>query len=147
MTSPNLSDLIERVEAATGPDENLDREIMLAVGYIYEQRDIGCRYEDGSVALDWVYYDPQSDDNWWSTHPRRFTGSVDDALALSERNGWLAHLVRWRVNYDDSVMWEARVDSYHDGVLGEFYGRAAWRPNAITAASLRALQEKDIDHG
>lgn len=76
-----MNDLIERIEAASGPDREIDREIMLSSGYRYEQRDIGCRYEDGSVALDWVYVEIKTD-KWRSTHPLSFTSSIDAALTL-----------------------------------------------------------------
>lgn len=81
-----LRDLIERVEKAEGPDRELDREIMLAAGYRYEERDIGCRYEDGTVALDWVYVDNKTD-KWRSTHPLEFTASIDAAMTLVPE-GW-----------------------------------------------------------
>lgn len=81
-----MNDLIERIEAASGPDREIDREIMLSSGYRYEQRDIGCRYEDGSVALDWVYVDIKTD-QWRSTHPLSFTSSIDAALTLVPE-GW-----------------------------------------------------------
>lgn len=88
----DLFSLAERVAASLIPDKELDRQIMLAIGFAYQERDIGCRYDDGSVALDWVYVDPKTD-KWVSTHPRPFTSSIDAAITLVPGD-WF-----WKVGY------------------------------------------------
>src|SRR3546814_20657754 len=73
--------LIERIEKSEVADSALDREIMFALGYRYEQRHIGAFYDDNEPALDWVFVDPVTD-KCVSTHPRDFTSSLDDVRAL-----------------------------------------------------------------
>src|SRR3546814_12684228 len=47
----DLSSLIERIEKSEGAASALDREIMFALGYRYEQRHIGAFYADNDPAL------------------------------------------------------------------------------------------------
>lgn len=89
----DLSSLIERIEKSEGADSALDREIMFALGYRYEQRHIGAFYDDNEPALDWVFVDPVTN-KWVSTHPRDFTSSLDAVLTLVESDAF------WRVGND-----------------------------------------------
>ncbi len=125
-----MNDLIERIEAASGPDIELDREIMLYSGYRYEQRDIGCRYEDGSVALDWVYVDIKTD-KWRSTHPLSFTASIDAALTLVPDG--------YSFNLGNDVKPWAHIWFDLPAYDGKPYeGRAATPALALCAAALKA---------
>lgn len=78
-----LEDLVGRVEAATGPDRELDGAIALAVGGWH--RDWLDEGRNPHHMPDWY---------WWHTddHPHqatdahpRYTSSIDAALALAER--------------------------------------------------------------
>jgi hypothetical protein len=84
-----LSDLLERVEGAKGPDRSIDREVM-RLSYVEDTRYIGCRCDPSccpnSAHLDHVWVDPTTDR--WKTTARdgfEFTASLDAALALVER--------------------------------------------------------------
>lgn len=137
----DIQRLVERIEAASGLDRELDREIMLAVGYRYEERNIGCRYEDGTVALDWVYVDPKTD-KWRSTHPLEFTSSIDAAMTLVQAD-WF-----WRVGHDgegaDPSLF--RADIGEPVSFGFVRAVAATPALAITAAALRSrITERQND--
>lgn len=79
-----MKDLIERLEAATGPSDELNDAIM-AVLFQREERHIGCEEEqpDGTWApvKDAVWVDPATG-GWVGTHARAFTSSIDAALTL-----------------------------------------------------------------
>lgn len=67
-----LRDLIARVEAATGPDRDIARDIALAIGW--ERKDFG----DG-----WEWREPGG--SWHHTHSEvpDFTSSLDAAVSLA----------------------------------------------------------------
>lgn len=80
--TPTLSDLLERVKSAGGPDRELDANIATAIGgYIYEKR--------GRDQKAW-FYPTDGRHGRRQIHGsydalERFTASVDAALALVER--------------------------------------------------------------
>lgn len=133
---PSLNELIEKIEAAGGPDPELDREVMMAAGYRYEQRDIGCRYEDGSVALDWVYVDTKTD-KWRSTHPLEFTASIDAAMTLIP-SGW--HRSMFDADNGDAL---CKLERDEQGI----HTRGKTWPLALCAAALKARQEDNDNAG
>lgn len=143
----NLSDLIERVEAATGPDRRLDAEIAAAVRMGLPS---GC---------DWAFRFPK-----WEAAPNQtgtvriignwdgngdhiagnfcspaYTGSVDTAMTLVPKR-W-----DWLISKGDDEPAIASVGPADS--VSEFMTSAATPALALVAASLRALQEKDIEHG
>lgn len=82
-----IADLSARVRAATGPNRNLDRELM-ALSYRWDKRDIGatCGCCAGGKHLDEVWVDP-TPDAWVTTAVDgfEFTGDLTYALALGRR--------------------------------------------------------------
>lgn len=72
--------LIERLEAATGPDRELDAELM-AITHYEDDRHIGGMWDDGEKAIDHVWVDKKSD-QWRSTAAHRFTSSLDECIAF-----------------------------------------------------------------
>ena len=81
--------LSERVKAATGPDRELDTEIMAAF-YTRDKRYIGAHWEDtGEPYQDDVWVDPKTD-KWVSTCAFEFTRSLEMVVRLLKRTlpGW-----------------------------------------------------------
>lgn len=84
-----LKELLQRVKAATGPDREID-EALMALTYVRDERHIGATegWEDEPDSFapvkDKVWVDPITND-WVSTSPHSFTGSVDAALSLMGR--------------------------------------------------------------
>lgn len=87
-----LAEIIERLEKATGPDQEIDRAIMAAF-YARERRYIGCRCDPSccpnSAHLDSVWVDP-STDKWVTTaiDGFEFTSSVDRVMSLAKNHGF-----------------------------------------------------------
>jgi hypothetical protein len=138
--SPDIVGLLERVEAATGPDRELDYELAL-----YEK------------APDWRKRKPWKQTNGWAKPDvastswavlfydgggnalpvPQYTASLDAALALCERvlPGWVVQLETWR---DPAAT--ARLAEWNIGEA-EHEGHARTLPLALLAALLRALLE------
>lgn len=109
-----MSDLIARLEAATGPDRELDRAIAKALGVmpLYEMR--------GQIGGSW----PDC------------TASIDAALTLVPEGWlwqveWIGHQTRKRVG--NCILWQP-----HEPALS---GQAATPALAICIAALRARGE------
>ncbi len=73
---PDLHDLLTRVEASTGADRELDRDIGLALA-----KPRGLRFDERDET--WWDHSPASGGQRWS--PPAYTASLDAALALVER--------------------------------------------------------------
>jgi len=79
----DLSSLIARLEAAEGPDRELDRDIALTVdGFVYEKR--------GKDAKPWFYHSTiggrrQLISPYNSERLPAYTSSIDAAVSLAER--------------------------------------------------------------
>lgn len=124
-----ISDLLERVEKATGPDGQIDVDILAFV--------VGVRI-DGSTTI-----------------PReiipRFTASIDAALALVERKlgtDALSMLYNFDLGWHASAWAEmAFTANLHVAVgtppeMKEFHGQSYTMPLAILTALLRALESE-----
>lgn len=83
----DLQGLIERLEKAEGPDQKLDRDLT-RITHKRTRRHIGgvCGCCPGGKHLDLVWVD-RATDQWKTTarHGFELTGSIDRALAFSER--------------------------------------------------------------
>lgn len=131
----DLSELLERVKAATGPDRELDCEIAIAVdGYFT----LPPRWDGGPIGYGYV------DADGTLIHPghggdqlvKRYTASIDAALALVERClpewWWLredGHSIRL-VGPDNGDCYPSSVGKHH------------LVPFAILSALLSALQSQ-----
>lgn len=137
----DLAALIERLEKATGPDQEIDAEIQLTI--------IGSAYAHEALAL-------------MNHYPPYYTGALDAALALFEGAipGWLVnihserdfgHHGRWTVSIKDPdcrmVTWEGQGgpgDVYDAPAEGQSHLAAIavqqWNPAlALCLALCRAL--------
>lgn len=77
-----MRDLIERIEAATGPDRELDAEIFRAIGapapFQFMNKLIALEYNDQEQA----YFARVSDDMHVKYSPPAYTASIDAAMTL-----------------------------------------------------------------
>jgi len=77
-----MTDLAERIEAATGPDRELDAEIALALGIVRE-RDGDCFYghkDYSMIVMERGYYDHEGN----APELPHYTASIDAAMMLTE---------------------------------------------------------------
>jgi hypothetical protein len=134
----DISELIERVKAATGPDRELDALLYAIVADHRTVRE-NMHPEFGRQLLARNNRPPH--DEYWLDHPATvfpaYTASIDAALALAERV--LPGCV-WTIEAD--ACW-LRVLTEDD--VAEFQGNKAgmggkWTPLAIVLALLTALQ-------
>lgn len=86
-----MKDLIERLEAATGPAHDLDGEIALALGWTYQKMKGDQR----------AYFRRPGETAYYNrSEPPRYTSSIDAALTLVPKGHWWtieadAAWVRW----------------------------------------------------
>lgn len=123
-----LEDLLQRVEAARGPDWEIDAEIYRAFGYRVEVF-VGDRV---------VAFPPEGGPA--TPAKQHLTGSVDAALELAEKV-----LPRYRIGmaFDPDGYHRASCTSPGTGLLDMGpIGRAATLPLALVAALLRATLAK-----
>jgi hypothetical protein len=136
MACTDLSALIARVEAATGPDRKLDAEIALIAGYANERR--------SSDRRPW-WYAPNGDRVayfWQQDHPPAYTASLDAAVSLVP-SGWEVALY-WGVK---GFRPEAQLET-EDTREVLISSTAATPALALCAAALRARQAMEGgDHG
>ncbi|MFA6043595.1 MAG: hypothetical protein WC718_01305 [Phycisphaerales bacterium] len=117
----SLSALLERVEAATGGDRELDRDIAIATGWVHRS---GAPWER---VLEWERPNP--------------TASVDAALALIGR---VKPGARALMEHDhDGNGWAMLMPSKHSE---RFMAEAPTPALALILALLRALLSKDTTH-
>lgn len=102
---PDLSDLISRVEKASGPDREIDGEIAAALN-VYPD---GWRRGVKEAAADAIWFDDRIGCNW---HAPAYTASIDAALTLLPEGFW------WRGG-TCSVSSEATVCPDHNGTHRE----------------------------
>jgi hypothetical protein len=126
--------LAERVEKASGPDRELDAEIM-AVQHFQDDRYIGGKTGNPPsmrARHDRVWVS-RATDEWVSTHPKDFTSSLDAAIALvPEGHTWAGG------DLDEDGMPWACVTADKEPCR-DFAGKAATVANSVCAAALRAL--------
>lgn len=127
MTDGHTPDLIERVERATGPDQELDADIALSIGYT-RRMPKGLKHEY------WFRPDGKCAD------PEPFTGSLDAAMRLIPDKAMCDG--GWRVEYhhDLKKRCHATVWLHEHAEVGDgwFTAWGATPALAITAASLKA---------
>ena len=126
--SEMTSGLVERIEAATGPDRELDVEIALSLGIVTEREGntfYGHR-DYGTMVLEHDYYD-------YAGGPPElphYTTSIDAAMTLVPE-GWM------RIFGDDPDSGKA-VAGLYKGSEGDAKSIAETIPLALCAAALRA---------
>ena len=138
MTEAELITLAARVEAATGPDRELDADISAAIGTpVRSRRTAGGK----NKGREW-FVDSHGGVETWSHHPVDYTASIDAALSLlPEGRGWSIH---YPSVPDSDNLPSARVW----GTLHRTTAACAATPAlALTAAILRALSEEMNDVG
>ena len=120
-----IDDLIARVEAANGPDREIDADISRTLGLTYRDGAFGIGYGD-----DW----PQAE----------LTASIDAALALVERMlpGGFGTLAYFPESSEAVIMVDVSTETPVGNIMvATVFGRATARtlPLAILLALLRAL--------
>lgn len=120
------NDLLARLERATGPDRELDRDIAMACGW-------RCKTPDGATTLYWRRgnYSWTREDN---DHPPLYTASFDAALTLVPE-GWTRAV--------DATAPECRidVDLFEPGSHGaQVRGTHDSEPIATCIAALKARE-------
>jgi len=141
----DLNELLERVKAATGPDRELDADLleMASIGY-YDYTRSNYEYQaDDANRLDLTK-------EWWHPFPTR---TIDAALALTERvlPGAQVGLDPIFFVDDKSVKWHAVICIPNWGAwvpvsnswIDRHEERHTQRPMAILAATLSALIAKE----
>lgn len=142
----DLSQLIERIEAADGPDREIDRAIMSALGFVYreEQRSIGLTYGkawDMHLHREWV----RGDEIVADACVPNYSKSIDAAMTLVP-NGLEWELFGYDAKRDPRFgCFQARIKllRYEDDPEEpgpESIANAATPALALSAAALRAIQ-------
>lgn len=134
---PDLASLLERVKAATGPDADLDVEIMAAL--LPKHKKTMEAGFDRLVAVAWEWRDFA----WRTTDRIPYTASIDAALALVERlRPWVPWVDISGMNKRpdrDTGVWKVVLD-------GGWEGRAQTLPLAILSALLCSLINPEPSH-
>lgn len=127
----DLSELIARVEAATGPDREIDRAIKEAFGH------------DWDYSADWDYWDAIKREKASRPVAKLYTGSLDAAMTLVDPRALWAH-----GSMEDGPFARLCWPQPNGGFVGGYVeANAATVPLAICLAALSA-QNKDGDcHG
>lgn len=123
----DLTKLIARVEALTGPDGGVEKAILLHLGYSWR-------------GMDYWHFDNRKT---WGQSPF-LTSSIDAAVAFSKRM-----LPQWACGFDDGPKTcIAFVDPYDhaDRFLGARYTAEGPTPAiALILATLKALAAKEVE--
>lgn len=125
----DLTELAKRVEAATGPDRELDAEIAIAIDLKLPHDDYGARdaaRRGGAARLAEM---GECHQNVWRTYLPRYTASLDSAMTLVPEG------YEWAVNWGGNSV--ANVNRIGDG-YPIHCGCAATPSLALTAAALGA---------
>jgi hypothetical protein len=142
------ADIIARLTAATGPDQEIDAAIMASF-YDRGERIIGTheQQEDGSwkpIAVP-VWID-RSTSKWVSTHAFSFTASLDATVALIERElpGWTIA----GIGQDDCKKWHASLQKGHRTSYSTVaLAGAPTSAIALLLALFKALEAQETHHG
>lgn len=134
----DLTELAKRVEAATGPDADLDRRIMAALGYSYRagNRSIGLTYGkawDSHPYQEWVKGDEVVPDHCVPD----YTASLDAATTLVP-GGWNWGVGPWEDWKSTPRRAWAWCEETGEDWSEEMNRQAATPALALTAAALRA---------
>lgn len=140
------SDIIKRLEEATGPDRELDARIFCAANnMIWEidgQRVVGIDRDDGNNWETIGYVDPGKYSLNFTTYREdipTYTSSLDATIAIVERM-----LPGWRKAIGENVhtgYWQGRVYRLRDDDIFERYGCHGTSPQlAMLIAMFRALE-------
>jgi len=135
----DLTELLERVKAATGPDSELADAVWLAVIPGAQRVNKMAQWPEENPI--WEYFDPAR--NTYSRFIPNILGSIDAALALTERMLPAANCKG--IEYDPSNGWCAYLSLNHVAT-GHWYKEAysaSSAPLAILAALLSALIAQD----
>ena len=130
----SYSDIIKRLEDATGPDVELEGRIWCAAnGYCFVMWDgAGCVYKE----------EPNGDiQHMRAITERRYTASIDAAIALVERMlpGWKIEI---GIANDATCVLYSHDYSVRESVFGPT-GQSKTVPIAILIALFRALEAKE----
>jgi len=132
MSRGELTELLERVKKAEGPDRELGEAVVRALGFHAWAGRMRYRDADGI--------------RWWDFGSSEVTASVDAALALVERvlPGWKYRLDQYPDRVECNLgQWRQGFGLYGD----DFDGTALTAPLAILAALLTALISQSSDGG
>lgn len=122
MDKSELLKLAERVEALNGPDFDVNKSILAALGYTWRGM---------------AYWSADNTHVW----PGRteFTDSLDAAITLVERPAWV-RIDEWPDEYNAT---SASVQPIRDPQVESHCAKAATPALALCAAALRALAKED----
>ena len=116
------SDLIERLEALSGPDREVDAEIALATGWM-------------QIKTDW--FRPKSADIWHhKSELPRYTASIDAAMTLVSE-GWYPQIGKL-----SAESWQANMGQANRG-----NGVNAYAAALAIALCIAALRARSADNG
>lgn len=133
----DLAALIARVRGASGPDDGLNIDLCIALGYIgYVDAPLNLRRADDDAG--WLDYESVEDGHTvqCTDVPPDLTGSIDTALALVERllPDWMVALGSHNEN---NLPWACLTEP--EGECRDFTAEAVTIPLAIIEATLTAL--------
>lgn len=151
-----LTHLIERCESGAGPDRDLERDIWIAMGWLYERREKDRKpwlYAPAGFRHDGYRKDP-ADVISWSLGNMCLTTSLDAVVSLIEQKlpGWCPDVGKvppFALAPDDhewsaALMGNEREVTYGHGdptemAFDTYNGHASSGARALLAATLRAL--------
>lgn len=132
--SSEIEGLLSRLEAATGPDREIDIDLCLALNYVDSTDEPPLnlrRAQDDEGWLDYEVVEAGKLIACTDCAPR-LTASIDAALALAE---WMLPAANWGVDKTD----EGDQEAWFDATVGEGFGQHRTAPIAILLALLHAL--------
>lgn len=132
MTGAEMEALIARVEAATGPDRELDAEIAEAIGMALS--------DDRTAVYAGYRVNANTDEEYdvWDDVPF-YSESLDAAVSLVP-SGWVVEIIVQHPTY-----WAMKLRRLSDGMLVS--GAAKTEQGTRTAAALRARQAMQDEKG
>jgi hypothetical protein len=135
----SLSELIERVENASGPDRLIDGDIALAVGWEGESRYTSQKWSNTFPGCrEHWRYDREPFDNW---KVPRYTESIDAALTLLPDGYAIDRLSIWKGSPSRCIVLGThlkRGEYWHIHSDGMWEAEAATPALALVAACLKA---------
>lgn len=137
----DLKALLERVEAATGPDDDLDAEVWLAIVPGASRKNLLADWPDEEPL--WEYHDAERNTLFRAGLVPSLTASIDAALALVERvlPGAYGSVRFGSAPLGAIIIWDERAETAAGNVMitsQSATGEAATAPLAIVTALLNA---------